>query len=289
MRGSLKHIDFMQRQNYVQNMNKPFVINARSAFTLVELSIVLVILGLLVGGVLTGQSLIRAAELRSVSVDYTKYVTAVNTFKDKYLALPGDMPNAVRYWGSAHGSAPADLADGYSADCDAITVPSTDSTTCNGNGDGFIDGTNSNTETFRFWQHLSTAGLIEGNFGGVVTASNESINIGIDVPKSRISNAGWAVWEWGNPSLSAYNALFFGAAQTGDERALYTPVIKAEDAFNIDGKIDDGKPHTGRVISGWAGNDHAVSYRANCVAANNTEYLLANTTKGCGLIFELGL
>ena len=60
-------------------------------FTLVELSIVLVILGLLVGGVLSGQSLIRAAELRAVSTEHSKFVTAMNSFRDKYFAAPGDM------------------------------------------------------------------------------------------------------------------------------------------------------------------------------------------------------
>ena len=61
----------------------------KRAFSLVELSIVLVILGLLVGSVLAGQSLIRAAELRSVATEYNKYVTASRTFRDRYFGLPG--------------------------------------------------------------------------------------------------------------------------------------------------------------------------------------------------------
>lgn len=69
------------------------------AFSLVELSIVLVILGLLVGGVVAGQSLIRAAELRSVSTDYQRFLTATLTFRDKYFALPGDFTMASRVWG----------------------------------------------------------------------------------------------------------------------------------------------------------------------------------------------
>ena len=68
-----------------------------SAFSLVELSIVLVILGLLVGGVLSGQSLIRAAELRSVTTEYSRYTTAISSFRDKYFALPGDMSNATSF------------------------------------------------------------------------------------------------------------------------------------------------------------------------------------------------
>ena len=71
----------------------------RAAFSLVELSIVLVILGLLTGGILTGQNLIRAAELRSVVTEFQTYQTAVMTFRDKYFALPGDMTNATDFWG----------------------------------------------------------------------------------------------------------------------------------------------------------------------------------------------
>ncbi|PZP83692.1 MAG: type II secretion system protein, partial [Azospirillum brasilense] len=55
-------------------------------FSLVELSIVLVILGLLTGGILGGQSLIRAAELRTISTDANRYITAAQTFRDKYFA-----------------------------------------------------------------------------------------------------------------------------------------------------------------------------------------------------------
>lgn len=62
----------------------------RSGFSLVELSIVLVILGLLVGGVLTGQSLIRASELRKFMNTMERYKAATYTFRDKYFALPGD-------------------------------------------------------------------------------------------------------------------------------------------------------------------------------------------------------
>lgn len=58
-------------------------------FSLVELSIVLVILGLLTGGILGGQSLIKAAELRAVTTELDAFQTATNTFRQKYFALPG--------------------------------------------------------------------------------------------------------------------------------------------------------------------------------------------------------
>src|ERR1035438_8612722 len=60
-------------------------------FTLIEIAIVLVIIGLIVGGVLVGQNLIAAATVRAQITQIEKYNTAVNTFRGKYNALPGDM------------------------------------------------------------------------------------------------------------------------------------------------------------------------------------------------------
>ncbi|MFZ4540565.1 MAG: pilus assembly FimT family protein [Rickettsiales bacterium] len=75
------------------------------AFSLVELSIVLVILGLLVGGILSGQALIRASELRAVVTEYNRHAVDTKTFRDKYFALPGDMANATSFWGRVGGGA----------------------------------------------------------------------------------------------------------------------------------------------------------------------------------------
>ena len=133
----------------------------RMGFTLIELSIVLVIIGLIVGGILTGQSLIRQAELQSILADVNKFSTAAFTFQGKYAALPGDMPNATSYWG-------------INPNC-STGGAGTGTETCNGNGNGLIDmmapdnscceyGTS--MEQFLFWQHLGNAGLIPGQFSG---------------------------------------------------------------------------------------------------------------------------
>lgn len=71
----------------------------QSGFSLVEISIVIVVIGLLVGGVLAGRSVIRAAELRAVGTEMNNYVTAIYQFRDKYSGLPGDLVNATLYWG----------------------------------------------------------------------------------------------------------------------------------------------------------------------------------------------
>ena len=98
----------------------------RHGFSLVELSIVLVILGLLTGGILAGQSLVRASELRAVSSEYQRYATAMHAFRDKYFAIPGDMTNATKFWGDdATACADGAVADGTPG-------------TCNGNGNGIL-------------------------------------------------------------------------------------------------------------------------------------------------------
>lgn len=218
-------------------------------FSLVELSIVLVILGLLTGGILAGQSLIRAAELRAVTTEYQRYVTATQTFRDKYMAIPGDMRNAVRFWGAQEGGA----SDGVDSICSALTTAATGTATCNGNGDGNIGPVNSvNFENYRFWQHLANAGLIEGSYSGVSasTTANSAI-IGLNVPPSKLKPAGYSASSISNPNgtttdfPSSGNNFWFGG-----QGGAYTGVkiIKPIEAWNIDTKLDDGKPGTGMVL-----------------------------------------
>jgi prepilin-type N-terminal cleavage/methylation domain-containing protein len=65
-------------------------------FTLIELSIVLVIIGLIAGGILAGSELIHASKVRATVKRFTEIDTAVNTYRTKYACLPGDCVNAYR-------------------------------------------------------------------------------------------------------------------------------------------------------------------------------------------------
>lgn len=250
----------------------------RRGFSLVELSIVLVILGLLVGGILAGQSLIRAAELRSVSTDITRYQTAMYAFRDKYFALPGDMTNATSFWGFASGTTGLDNA--------CYGTASTDARTCNGNGNGQIDyltGANGLGEIHRFWQHLANAGFIEGRYSG----QDVGCVPGTNCPSARITGTGfdvvWIVYggAWGDTFSSANNGnlLFYGALD-GIPRA---PALRPEEAWNIDTKMDDGFPDSGTLQTG------RLNGGPNCFtgAYPNAIYALSTTSTECSLRYSL--
>lgn len=248
------------------------------AFSLVELSIVLVILGLLVGGVLSGQSLIRAAEIRSVSTEFARFYTASQSFRDKYFALPGDMTNATAFWGKS------------AAACNSQSGTATANGTCNGNGDGQINfgvtGTAGATdEGLQFWKQLALAGLIEGNYTGVFNASGATA-FGNELPRSKISNAGFLM----------SNALNFAGDATayaldyGNFLEFFSLVgrpLKPEEAWNIDTKLDDGRPASGKIIARHWNNACAAADDGS--SANNdlvASYRLSANSLECALIYR---
>ncbi len=109
-------------------------------FTLMELSIVLVIISLIVGGIIGGKALIRSAEIASVIREINSYKTYMNTFILQYDYMPGDLPNAREYW---PGISEVDNGDG--------------------NGDLY---SSSNQEMVDFWLHMQLAEIMPGRYTG---------------------------------------------------------------------------------------------------------------------------
>jgi len=114
----------------------------QSGFTLIEIAIVLVIIGLLLGGILKGQELINSARVKNLATDFRNIPLFIYGYQDKFRTLPGDDPSANAHVGTT-----------------AINPAS-------GNGNGVIDGlwnsTAATNETILFWQHVRLAGLAPG-------------------------------------------------------------------------------------------------------------------------------
>ncbi len=236
----------------------------------------LVIIGLLVGGVLVGTSMIRSAELQSIGADVNRFRAAANMFKMRYSATPGDMKNATDYWGTSSGGCPDGTGTG----------------TCNGDGNGLItDGTGQ--EMHRFWQHLTLAGLINGNYTGVAGGGSPvAAVIGINCPASRVVGVGYSVR---NVAYSAgstpylfpgdYSHIFMIGKVTPYES--YGPFMVPADAAALDAKYDDGKPGTGQYVqrtniaAGSGGFPGCTN--GDTTQGNTATYLNDTTTLACGL------
>lgn len=234
--------------------------SACSAFSLVELSIVLVILGLLVGGILAGKSLIHSAEMRSIITEREKIFTATRSFKDKYFAIPGDMPNATQFWGQS-----ATLPMPFT--CIAVT----DSMTCNGNGNGVLeDNTSPNfgvtfvNESGFFLQQLDKAKMLEG-----ITSPYMSY-------PSKMNRVSWYMWSIPNIAAPFFQGEYGNTISLSGGGSQFS----SEDGWNLDTKVDDGKPATGRLVTLTGCTDTAVWTN---MAAN---YKLDTPVVGCNMYFR---
>jgi len=148
-------------------MNKYMFANKgrQSGFTLVEIAIVLVIIGLILGGVLKGQVLIDNAKYKNFSKQIDSYRAAIYTFQDRYRGLPGDLLN----------------------------VSSLDSAAVAGDGDGQIEGgwcDVAGEESCKVWSHLRYAGVISGDPTDTGTTASPTHTYGGLV--SSISTGNWA-------------------------------------------------------------------------------------------------
>jgi prepilin-type N-terminal cleavage/methylation domain-containing protein len=114
-----------------------------TGFTLVEMAIVLVIIGLLLGGILKGQELINSAKVKNLANDFRVVPTYIYAYQDKYRALPGDDAKAKAHVGAAAGEATG--------------------TAGNGLIDGSWNSTSLTDESSLFWQHVRLANLASGS------------------------------------------------------------------------------------------------------------------------------
>ena len=184
---------------------------AQAGFTLIEIAIVLVIIGLLIGGVLKGQELINNAKVKNLANDFRGISTSVYAYQDRFRALPGD-DNAV----AMH------VSNGTLATTPANSLG-------NARINGAWNSSSTSDESYLFWQHIRLAGLATGTTdtsaadyrprnseGGVIGISSDAL--------------------LSSPS-SAYPASFYVCSQG----------IQGRFARQIDTLLDDGNTQTGSV------------------------------------------
>lgn len=227
----------------MQNNTRPY----QGGFSLIELAIVLVILGILIGGVLKGRDLIETARLNRLIAQVSEYQVGFNTFVDKYEGLPGDCDQAS-----------------------LLIRPDL----INGNGNGTVEGAGlaTGSEALAFWDHLAEAGLITppGN-----PEDKHRGEFGKGAPTSPLGG-GFTVEQ--NPKGLSGLWLILGQ-KNGDhgDGALLTPA----QAFSLDKKMDNGSPLSGNVRA-FDGRDMAPH---SCVTPSGF-YNLANRDPACALFFR---
>ena len=178
-------------------------------FTLVEIAIVLVIIGLLLGGILKGQEMITQAKIKNLIADYSGVSAAYHGYQDRYRAIPGDDPGAAARWATA----PAAVS---------------------GDGNGQVAGTYNNgnaacttaVESCGWWDHLRRAGFVAGTgptlpFNAVTGFLGVQTGDGAGAP---------------GPALGGLVSLILCSANLPDKMAIA-----------IDTQMDDGDARTGSV------------------------------------------
>lgn len=272
--------------------------SSRSGVSLLEIALVAVIAGLLVGGFLMLQNAKSSAALRNLQADIAQITAATRNFHDKYSQLPGDMDDATKYWGTATGDCakPAGTVDSKSG-------------TCNGNGDGHIgEGFAVQTEVLRAWDHLARAGMYPGSWTGTASvAPHQSVagdNPGVNLPVTRdifdgdkqgpLPAAYRLMYANGSPgdfyeAASAGNYLYLAGRINACCGAPYVDggVIRAADAYRLDTKLDDGRPDLGKV-------QIKNGYFAGCATSNaSPAQYITNADKpgagSCPLYIDIGI
>jgi prepilin-type N-terminal cleavage/methylation domain-containing protein len=220
-----------------------------SGFSLVELSMALLIMGVIIGGVLKGQDLLESARLKSLTSQVNEYRVALTLFQDRYDALPGDYAQASDY---------------------------IDASLSNGKGNGFIEGSGlaasgAGHEALSFWAHLAAANLMSSS----KISPGKKARFGHGAPKAKIGG-GFTVQY--NTFKEGYHWFVLGEESgASGQGAGLTPL----QAMTIDQKGDSGQPLDGKIRA----KDGVNVTAGSCVTAQGA-YNAKNKNKACVLYFQ---
>jgi prepilin-type N-terminal cleavage/methylation domain-containing protein len=181
----------------------------QKGFTLVEIAIVLVIIGLLLGGILKGQEMITQAKIKNSIADFSGISAAYHGYQDRYRAIPGDDPNATRWatLGRA-GDGNGVVAGTYNAACPT----------------GAGQPAAGTAESCLFWNDLRLSGFVSGN------GTQQPFNAFTGLIGVQTGDGAGAV------ALSGFSGLIICSANIPDKVAIA-----------MDTQMDDGTITTGTV------------------------------------------
>ncbi len=263
--------------------------NGKSGFTLVELALVLVIVGFLIGGIIKGMELIENGQVTGVIAQIKAYDAAVAGFRDVYGAKPGDLANAGSKIPGCNES--CTLSEESGAGDGHVGMPNWDG----GGNDNFYSPPQSSTDEYNlFWFHLQKANFVDGvaditSLGAVTPQA-----FGQTFPAAK-TGGGFLIGEPGseagmfpmNPTdakyaggLSLLIAANFQNQSDTIDNASGTLALTPARAGQVDRKMDDGMPKTGTVI-GYGPETCADTDGAAVV------YREAIATKNCILIVKI--
>lgn len=254
----------------------------RNGFTLVEVSIVLVIIALLVGGLAGLRTYTRNAAIATVMNEGKIYIAAFNQFQTRYNGPPGDYPTASASWSAA-------------ANGDGNGLVRANTTTLTGNRD----------ELFYTFEHLALAGFITGTYTGSSTGipGTYYARIGTNVPATSIEKVALLFdhpdYDDGIPDGFIADGtdphpLFFEGLYPNSLRiaGLYDSdtdipargFLTPKQALQLDEKYDDGKPGSGMVV---APKSTGVSDCADSDTASSAVYETDKEAKNCWILIRI--
>lgn len=229
-------------------------LNEINAFTLVELAIVLIIIGLITGGVFGVRSLIEGARTQSIIKEFNEIETAINVFYLEYDALPGDMSDASQYWPGVQ----------------------------DGNNNRLVEW--SDGEYHLAWRHLYYSEIYIPSCKTCTGKVVLTTSIGSRSPRSKSSyEHGWSITANTNDNNPTDDTNYLSLATNANNTTLsrgFLPMYARE----IDRKMDDGEALQGDFTGYYRwGNCH------NGIYPNLSGYNLTTEIKNCGLFKKLNI
>jgi prepilin-type N-terminal cleavage/methylation domain-containing protein len=187
--------------------------NRQKGFTLIEIAIVLVIIGLLLGGVLKGQELINNARVKSFANDFRNIPVYIYAYQDRFRAIPGDDPQAVAHVGGVNATTPAGMLG-------------------NGQINGAWNSATNSDESCLFWSHIRLANLAPG-----------STTVTCDAAYYPTNASGGQI---GVQSSNGFTTITLPTAMSGTY-IICSAHISGQFVLQLDTLLDDGNPQTGAM------------------------------------------